>query len=289
METYRMRSITIALNSIATVFFAAFVAYTFIARQHLESHARRFVTEKTVLYSGSLVDVAEQSLDSPLVQKLLTDKHIAAIRHEIAEYRNDPSAYVSDLTRKATRVQQKQQQRTPLLEKVASVKERIRALLRDTLAALIGDLRIFSISNFCAGAIALGLAIRSRASNQQSAVWFSFLMFVAVLYCGFMYVRRFDVFQDSLSLAYGLVVSSFVVPCACRTVQGIRSARRRRRRRSQRARPKPPGESKFRRLRKPAVRTLRPGPALSDHGEPLQQPQRPAADCLGFLHLAGGL
>ncbi len=154
----------------------------------------RFVTEKTVLYSGSLVDVAEQSLDSPLVQKLLTDKHVAAIRHEIAEYRNDPSAYVSDLTRKAARVQQKQKG-NPLLEKVASVKQRIRAFYNDTLAALIGDLRIFSISNFCAGAIALGLAIRSRASDQQSAVWFSFLMFVAVLYCGFMYVNDLTFFR----------------------------------------------------------------------------------------------
>ena len=34
-----MRSTSIALNSIVTVFFAAFVAYTFVARQHLESHA----------------------------------------------------------------------------------------------------------------------------------------------------------------------------------------------------------------------------------------------------------
>ena len=152
------------------------------------------MTERTVLYSETLVEVAEQSLDSPLVKKLLTVDHARVIRDEIAEYRNDPSAYVSDLTRKAARVQQ-QQKGNPLLEKVASVKQRIRAFYNDTLAALIGDLRIFSSTNLCAGAVGLWLAVRSRAPIQQPAVWFSFLMFAAVLYCSFMYIDDLTFFK----------------------------------------------------------------------------------------------
>ncbi|HVX59593.1 MAG TPA: hypothetical protein VHC19_03295 [Pirellulales bacterium] len=239
-----MRSTAIALNSIVTVFFAAFVAYTFVARQHLESHARRFATEKTVVYAGSLVDVAEQSLDSPLVQKLLTDDHARVIRDEIAEYRRDPSAYVSDLLQKTARIQQ-QQQRNPLLERVASVKERIRAFYADTLAALIGDLQIFAISNLCAGVIALGLAIRSRAAHQQSAVWFSFLMFVAVLYCGFMYVNDLTFFR----ILFRLHMGWWYPVLLCLVLAGLYRDYGRRRR-SQRAKPESPGEAKTSSLEK---------------------------------------
>lgn len=43
-----MRKTVLVLNSIVVVFFAGFLAYTFIARKHLDSIAREFVTEKTL-------------------------------------------------------------------------------------------------------------------------------------------------------------------------------------------------------------------------------------------------
>jgi hypothetical protein len=68
-----MRKTTLVLNSIVVVFFVLFLAYTVIARQHLEALARDFVTEKTVAYSSPIVEVASESLESPLVKKLLSD------------------------------------------------------------------------------------------------------------------------------------------------------------------------------------------------------------------------
>lgn len=189
-----MRTITIVLNSLVAVFFAGFLTYTFVAKAHLESQARRFVTEKTLQYAEPIVEVADQALDTPGVKKFLSDDQQAAIRHEITEYRNDPAVYVADLTREAVR-KERNPQRHPLLEKVAAIKDRIRTFYDNTLAALIADLRIFAGSNLCAGVIALGLALCSSAKIRPAIVWFSFLMFVAVLYCSYLYIDDLTFFR----------------------------------------------------------------------------------------------
>ncbi|MDB5390075.1 MAG: hypothetical protein JWM11_5721 [Planctomycetaceae bacterium] len=182
-----MRNLAIALNSIVAAFFACFLLYTFIARQHLDAFARVFVTEKTLHYSEPIVALTDESLDSPAAKKLLSDKQSAAIRHEITEYRNDPSGYIADLTRQKM-LAANPKNPNPLSQQAASIKERIRSFYDNTLAVLIRDLRIFSTSNLCASLIAIGLAYWSRKNIQKSIVWFSFLMFVTVLYCSYLYV-----------------------------------------------------------------------------------------------------
>ena len=189
-----MRKTTIALNSIVAVFFTCFLAYTFVARQHLDGLARGFVTEKTLQYSEPIVELADESLDSPLVQKLLSDEQAAAIRHEIGKYRKDASGYIADLTRQKM-LAPNADNPNPLLEKVASIKERIRTFYDNTLTALITDLRIFSTSNLCGALIACWLAYRSRQNIQKSIVWFSFLMFVAVLYSSYLYIDDLTFFR----------------------------------------------------------------------------------------------
>ena len=69
-----MRKTVIALNLIVAVFFTAFLTYTFVARFHLNSLARRFVTEKPVQYSMPVVELAEKSLDFPIVRQLLAPR-----------------------------------------------------------------------------------------------------------------------------------------------------------------------------------------------------------------------
>lgn len=204
-----MRRTVIALNSIVAVFFIGFLAYTFVARQHLDGLARRFVTEKTVQYSKPIVDLAEASLDAQLVHKLLPAAHKAAVRQEIADYREDPAHYIADLTRDS-RVALKPVQANPLLAKVAAIKEGIRTFYDDTLNALIDDLRIFSICNLTAAVIALGLVLTSRKKVPQSVVWFSFLMFGTVLYCSLMYVDDLTffriLFRSHLGWKYAVVL-----------------------------------------------------------------------------------
>ena len=197
-----MRKTTLALNSIVVVFFICFFAYTFVARQHLDSLARDFVTEKTLDYSKPVVEVADEALDSPLVNKLLSDDQTTAIRHEIADYQNDPGAYIADLTRQQPR-DAPVANANPLIEKVAAIKNQIRTFYDNTLNALIADLRIFSVSNLIAGSIAFGLSYRSSSDIRKPIVWFSFLMFVAVLYCSYLYVDDLTFFRILFSTHMG--------------------------------------------------------------------------------------
>jgi hypothetical protein len=189
-----MRTTALVLNAMVVVFFAGFLCYTLIAREHLDGLARGFVTEKTIVYSQPVVELADQSLDSAVVTKLLSDEQIAAMRREIAEYRRDAAGYIADLTRRGVRVGPVVNA-NPLVAKVAAVKERIRTFYDETLDALIDDLRIFATSNLIAGAVAFVLAFRSGADIRKSTVGFSWLMFAAVLYCAFMYVDDLTFFR----------------------------------------------------------------------------------------------
>jgi hypothetical protein len=189
-----MRKTALVLNSIVVVFFFCFLAYTFIARQHLDGLARDFVTEKTLDYSKPIVEISDEALDSLLVQKLLSDDQTVAIRKEVVDYQNDPAAYVSDLTRQQVR-NLPLGNANPLLTKVADIKAKIRIFYDNTLNGLINDLRTFSASNLIAGVIAFGLAYRSPNVIRRTVVWFSFLMFVAVLYCSYIYIDDLTFFH----------------------------------------------------------------------------------------------
>lgn len=189
-----MRKTTLSLNLIVVVFFICFLAYTVLAREHLDALARDFVTEKTLDYSKPIVEVADVSLDSPWIKKFLSDDQAATIRSEITDYQNDPGAYIADLTQQQVRAAPLANA-NPLIEKVASIKIKIRTFYDNTLNTLIADLRIFSISNLIAGLIAFGLAYRSSSEIRKPIVWFSFLMLVAVLYCSYLYVDDLTFFR----------------------------------------------------------------------------------------------
>lgn len=189
-----MRQTTIALNLIVAVFFTGFLAYTVVARSHLDSLARAFVTEKTLHYSAPIVELAEEALESPLVIKILSEDQQGAIRREVADYRKDPPAYIADLTRVSRRIADENAD-LPKLAKVAAIKERIRTFYDNTLAALVADLRIFAFSNLAAALGALVLAYRSRTKVQRSLVGFSFLMFASVFYSSYLYVDDLTFFR----------------------------------------------------------------------------------------------
>lgn len=197
-----MRNTTLVLNSIVVIFFSCFLAYTFYAQQHLETLARDFVTEKTLGYSKPVVEVANGALDSPIVKKFLADEQVNAIRQQIADYQSDPEAYIADLTRQRLR-DTPVANTNPLIEKVTSIKNKIRTFYDNTLNALIADLRIFSISNLVAGLIAFSLAFRSSSEIHKPIVWFSFLMFVAVLFCAYLYVDDLSFFDIIFRLHMG--------------------------------------------------------------------------------------
>ena len=94
-----MRKLTLALNALTAVLFTAFFAYTFFAESHLQSLSRNFVTEKTLHYSGPVIDTVEKALDVPLLAKFVSKDDIQLVRDEIKTYRDDPAVFIADLTR----------------------------------------------------------------------------------------------------------------------------------------------------------------------------------------------
>jgi hypothetical protein len=189
-----MRKISLTVNAIVVVVFISVLVYTCVARSHVESLARGFVTEKTLVYSKPLVDLADEAMGSPWVKNLLSEKQETSVRQEITDYRNDPEAYIADLTRQPA-VDGLAKNANPAVEKVASIKNKIRAFYDELLNALIADLRIFAISNLIAGWIAFGLAWRSSVELRQSIVWFSCLMTASVLYCSYIYIDDLTFFR----------------------------------------------------------------------------------------------
>lgn len=188
------RKIALLLNSIVVLFFTCFTIYTFFAKEHLENLARDYVTQKTIKLSQPAVDAASKAIESPAAQKLLSAEHQAIINKEIGQYQRDPVSYVTDLT---TRSQNKPSAATDslVLKKLASIKEKIRGYYNDTLAELIFDLRIFSISNLVFGLFALILAYRSRTAFSRPLLIVSILMFVSVIYCSYLYIDDLTFFR----------------------------------------------------------------------------------------------
>ena len=89
-----MRKTALALNTIVVVFFICFLAYTFVARQHVDSLARDFVIEKTLGYSKPVVELADEALGSPLVMKFLSDDQEFAVRHSLHSVESFPGRFI---------------------------------------------------------------------------------------------------------------------------------------------------------------------------------------------------
>lgn len=189
-----MRAVSVALNAIVVVFFSVFAGGTFLSRDYFDRLARDFVTDKTVTYSEPIVEIADEGLKSPAAKRFLNEDQRAAARIEIDDYRRSPMEYVSKVVSKQA-LEQPQRQGNPLAEKVVNVKRKVQEYYDRTFRGLLNDLRIFSITNLVAGSAALFLALRPMAAFRKSIVWFSFLMFAAVISTSYAYIDDISYFN----------------------------------------------------------------------------------------------
>jgi hypothetical protein len=224
-----MRRTAIVANLLVAVFFAVFLASTWLARSHLNGLARAFVTEKTLWYSAPLVEPVAEALDTGFMKKLLGDERLAAARRELDAYRADPAGFVADLTRKARQAKVPQKLH-PLAEKVEAIKEKIRAYYDATLAALVADLRMFAATNLVAGLVACGLAWRSPDAPGLPLVLLSCLTCGAVVFGSYLYVDDLSFFRiitrRHLGWGYPLMLGSLVLWAYCK-VREVQNAFRR--------------------------------------------------------------
>jgi hypothetical protein len=197
-----MRSILLTLNALVVLFFTGFLIYTIFAQAHVESLARGYVTERTAHYARPLVDLTEEVLKSRTVQILTTPAQRETVEREIAAYRKGPTDYVQDLTRQR-KVLIPVEHPHPIFQKVAEVKEKIRDYYDSVMAALVWDLRIFAGSNLVAGLLALGIVFWEQQRPSRWVLGFSMALFLAVLYCSWMYVDEMTFFKILAKAHFG--------------------------------------------------------------------------------------
>ncbi|WP_077023983.1 hypothetical protein [Fuerstiella marisgermanici] len=218
-----MRNRALALNILTAVLFAAFFAYTFFAKQHLQSLAREFVVEKTVEHAGPVIDTVEDALDVPLLSKLMSRKDLQLVRTEIEAYRENPAAYIADLAGQSLANPPPQKFRA-VAKKTAEAKQEIRDYYDRTLAALIADLRIFSGTNIAAAILAIVLIAWSRTPICKRLVAVSIVLFSGVVLCSYMYIDSLSFFRIITHTHMGWWYPVFVIAVAAWLYQDVGGA-----------------------------------------------------------------
>ena len=206
-----MRLTIIILNFIVVLFFGVFLGYTFIAKKHIEQLARDYAIKKTLSYSDPLVEKAQEQFKRPTVQTLVPSKQKAIIQKEFDQYEKEPTQYLLKLTQESPASGPS----SKLLAKAISFKKKIKTHLEETLDLLLRDLRIFAISNLIASGTALFLALRSPAQVRTLLIWVSFLVFVSVCYCSYLYIDDLSFFKflirSHMGWWYPVFLGSFIL------------------------------------------------------------------------------
>ena len=186
-----MRATIIFLNFVIVLFFGVFLAYTFVAKTHIEKLAITFAISKTRTYADPLFEKAEEKFQHPAAQKLIPSDKKQLIENEILAYQKDPDSYLIQLAQK----EKSADHNSGPFNMLYSWKKTVTDYLSETLKVLLRDLRIFASSNLIAGSIALFFALRSPPKIRKLLVWLSFLMFLAICYCSYLYIDDLSFFK----------------------------------------------------------------------------------------------
>ncbi len=189
-----MRTSLIALNAIIAVFFMAAFVFTFAGRKIINATARDFATAKTAEYAKPLVALAEQAAASPMVKKLLSEAQEEVVAREIEEYHRNPAEFVARLTGKAS-TRSLRLPSNPLTMRIDGWKIKIRAHYGQVLGRVLGDLRIFTGTNFIAALLAAACAWRGNRKPRAPLVTVSALLLAATLFSSFYYIDSFSFFH----------------------------------------------------------------------------------------------
>jgi hypothetical protein len=172
-----MRPAALLLALATATFFAVSFALTFTARSHVVRYARDYVLVRTQRYATPAVDAAERLTRSPAARRLLREDDADRIDQEIADYRRDPRAYVSDLVatslaaasgRADPATAPATTRRARIHRAVTKLRQDVRDYFARTFTRLLLDLRIFTGTNAVAALIAAAIAWRPPPPNAST-------------------------------------------------------------------------------------------------------------------------
>jgi len=189
-------------NALVALGFAGFFGYTFFARSHLDSVARDFVTEKTILHSTPIVDTAHELLNSKAAKLLLSKELENGMRDQIASYRKEPATYVAELTGKRALLKPGDD-KNELVGKILGWKQYIVDYYDKVLRGLVLDLRVFAVTNVAAACAACWFAYRAEEKNHNRLIFVSAVLLASSVLCSFQY-------YDDLTF-FKIITNSFAV------------------------------------------------------------------------------
>jgi len=191
-----MRTALLVISGLVAVFFAVAFSLTFFTRGHLIRLAEDYVIDRTRPHADKLVEVAEQAVKTPGANLVLGEEVLQATRRELAEYRDDPRAYIARLVA-ANDVPAAADpgKDAPLKVKVLFWKDQIRSHFEKTLDQLLFDLRIFAGSNLVAALLAFGLAWRARPDRLRALLFVAGLLLASMAFTAYAYVDHMSYFK----------------------------------------------------------------------------------------------
>ena len=165
----------IFLQLVGIVCMLAGFAITFTEGASIVDQSKQKVIIQVEEEATPKVILAEEAMKSPGIQGLLSDEHIAVINEEIATYLENPKDYIGNLVAAPSLEQNKEtiadKVKNPLarslIEKVQVWKEQIRQHCKESFAALLLDLRIFTLSTAAALAFSIYLIGLSSVHTKK--------------------------------------------------------------------------------------------------------------------------
>jgi hypothetical protein len=191
-----LRAALLIVSGLAAAVFAAAFAATFFAKGHITRLAEDYVIDRTRTHVDPLVRITEQGLRAPGAKLVLNDEQLQAARREVAEYRQDPRAYIAKLVAEdGAPAVADPGPGAPLKDQVLHWKGEIRAYFGRTLDRLLFDLRIFTGSNLIAALATFGLAYAGRRDRLRRLLLVAGLLLASMAYMTYVYVDQLSYFR----------------------------------------------------------------------------------------------
>jgi hypothetical protein len=179
-----LRKILIALHLIGAALSIALLVSTFVAKGLITSKAREIAIEKSRGLSDPLVVNLEETLERPVLGKLIPGRIRGRLEAELSDYKANPDDWMSRLAKSgADRAKAfdfpelEQPLARKAVENLVQGFSNLKEHLEESYRGLILDLRLFAATNLVAFLVAASLAWVARTPRAQHwLLAYSFVM-----------------------------------------------------------------------------------------------------------------
>lgn len=181
------RKILIVLHLVGAALSVALLVSTFVAKGLITSKVRQVAVEKSRAVSDPLAAKLQETLDRPMLGKLIRGDARERMETELTDYLRSPDAWLVRLAEgggNRAKVLDLPEIESPVARKAIDVLLKgvtdLKAHLAESYRALILDVRVFAATNLIAFLLAAGLAKLARTPRARHwLIGYSFIMLIA--------------------------------------------------------------------------------------------------------------